>query len=49
MFSSPAFIEVKKNASSELKSKGIELDAYLKRSVKSSIRFMHNFRLLNHL
>jgi hypothetical protein len=46
IFSTPEFIELKKEVSQCLKNKGIELDVYLHDQVKKSIfRYLHNFRL----
>ena len=46
VFSTPAFMEIKKKAERDLNSKGIKLDRYLTDAVKSSIfRYMKNFRL----
>jgi len=46
VFSTPAFMEIKKKAERDLNSKGINLDRYLTDAVKSSIfRYMKNFRL----
>ncbi len=48
IFSTPEFIKIKKEAVSELSSKNIDLDNYLKERVKSSIlRYMYFFRLIN--
>lgn len=46
VFSTPAFMEIKKKAERDLNSKGVKLDRYLTDAVKSSIfRYMKNFRL----
>jgi tagatose-1,6-bisphosphate aldolase non-catalytic subunit AgaZ/GatZ len=46
VFSTPEYIELKKEASSSLKKKGIDLDIHLCNQVKKSIfRYMYNFRL----
>ena len=46
IFSTPEYIELKKEASLNLKKKGIELDIHLCNQVKKSIfRYMYNFRL----
>jgi tagatose-1,6-bisphosphate aldolase non-catalytic subunit AgaZ/GatZ len=46
VFSTPECIELKKEASSSLKKKGIDLDTHLRNQVKKSIfRYMYNFRL----
>jgi len=46
VFSTPECIELKKEASLNLKKKGVDLDAYLREQIKKSIfRYMYNFRL----
>ena len=46
IFSTPGCIELKKEASLNLKKKGVDLDAYLCEQIKKSIfRYMYNFRL----
>ena len=46
IFSTPDFVELKKEASFNLKKKGIDLDAHLCDQIKKSIfRYMYNFRL----
>jgi hypothetical protein len=46
IFSTPDFIELKKEASLNLQKKGIDLDAHLCQRIKKSIfRYMYNFRL----
>ncbi len=48
IFSTPACIEIKNQASLMLARKNIDLDAALKKAVKDSIlRYMNNFRLVN--
>ncbi len=50
IFSIPACVELKKEASQALAVKGIELDRYLKMQVKQSIlRYLRNFRLVRSL
>ena len=47
VFSHPEIMELKIEAASELKSKGIILEKYLKLEVKKSIfRYLHNFRIV---
>ena len=47
VFSSPEFVEIKKTAKHDLELKGIDLDEYLKDSLKTSImRYLTNFRLI---
>ena len=47
IFSTPECLEVKKEASKYLKSKGIDLETYLRNHVKKSIfRYLYNFRLV---
>ena len=46
IFSTPEFLELKKEADQNLKSKKIDLDTYLRNQVKKSIfRYLYNFRL----
>jgi hypothetical protein len=46
IFSTPEFLELKKEADQYLKSKKIDLDTYLRNQVKKSIfRYLYNFRL----
>ncbi len=46
IFSTPECIELKKEASLNLKKKGIDLDVHLRNQIKKSIyRYMYNFRL----
>jgi hypothetical protein len=46
IFSVPECIELKREASLNLKKKGIDLDIHLRNQVKKSIfRYMYNFRL----
>jgi hypothetical protein len=46
IFSTPEFLELKKEADQHLKSKKIDLDTYLRNQVKKSIfRYLYNFRL----
>lgn len=50
IFSMPACVELKKEASQALAAKGIELDQHLKMRVKQSIlRYLRNFRLVRSL
>ena len=47
IFSTPQFIELKKEASSNLEKKGINLNAHLCEQIKKSIfRYIYNFRLI---
>ena len=47
VFSTPECIEIKREVSNKLKSKGVDLDQFLKEQVKKSIfRYLQNFRLV---
>jgi fructose/tagatose bisphosphate aldolase len=50
IFSSPEFIELKKEVSQKLNNKGLNLDNYLKEKVKNSIlRYLNFFRLVREI
>ena len=50
IFSSPEFIELKKEVSQKLNNKGLNLDDYLKEKVKNSIlRYLNFFRLVREI